>query len=276
LAPIVHHGISTNRITVCDSKVLFKSGGSIRPLETSVLAIVGSIQNDLPVNLQELAASLGFDVSSSDEREIWNFSHAAIPVASDPQQIRELADQFAAACANAQIELKAISARILFPRQFNKLINLHHNNKAELLSAQTIQCARQLACGVDEPIRFVCDKHGARNRYAAMINQFMTDECLCVEQESAAISSYAWHDGAPRQMQFVVKGESQFPVALASMVAKYIREVAMGIWNRFWLAQLPGLRPTQGYPSDARRFKRDIFDKQLELGISDESIWRTV
>ena len=38
--------------------------------------------------------------------------------------------------------------------------------------------------------------------------------------------------------------------------------------------RIPGLRPTAGYPVDARRFKQDIAVVQQELGIEDRVIWR--
>ena len=42
------------------------------------------------------------------------------------------------------------------------------------------------------------------------------------------------------------------------MVAKYTREVLMHQFNHFWVKQVPGLKPTQGYPLDAKRFREDI------------------
>jgi ribonuclease HII len=49
-----------------------------------------------------------------------------------------------------------------------------------------------------------------------------------------------------------------FPVALASMLAKYLREVLMGRFNAYWRAWLPDLRPTAGYYADAQRFLADV------------------
>ena len=48
------------------------------------------------------------------------------------------------------------------------------------------------------------------------------------------------------------------PVALASMLAKYIREAVMQRFNAYWCARMPELRPTAGYYGDARRFLADI------------------
>jgi hypothetical protein len=39
---------------------------------------------------------------------------------------------------------------------------------------------------------------------------------------------------------------------------------------------VPDLRPTAGYPSDARRFKKAISERQLALQISDNLLWRNV
>src|SRR5262249_57488069 len=51
---------------------------------------------------------------------------------------------------------------------------------------------------------------------------------------------------------------THFNVALASMAAKYLREVCMMQFNRYWLAKVAGLKPTAGYPADAGRFFADI------------------
>ena len=47
-------------------------------------------------------------------------------------------------------------------------------------------------------------------------------------------------------------------VALASMLCKYLREVCMRQFNRFWATHVPGIKPTAGYPGDAKRFFDEI------------------
>ena len=58
------------------------------------------------------------------------------------------------------------------------------------------------------------------------------------------------------------------------MTAKYLRELSMRAFNEFWCARVPDLRPTAGYPYDARRFRKEIAAEQRELGIDDHVIWR--
>ena len=42
------------------------------------------------------------------------------------------------------------------------------------------------------------------------------------------------------------------------MTSKYLRELAMKAFNAFWCDRVPGLPPTAGYPTDAKRFYHDI------------------
>jgi hypothetical protein len=58
------------------------------------------------------------------------------------------------------------------------------------------------------------------------------------------------------------------------MTAKYVRELAMHAFNAFWSTRLPALRPTAGYPLDARRWRRDAAAAIQSLGIDDEQLWR--
>jgi hypothetical protein len=73
---------------------------------------------------------------------------------------------------------------------------------------------------------------------------------------------------------FRTRAEAHFPVAVASMVSKYVRELAMKIFNQFWGRHVDGLRPTCGYPGDSRRFRLDITRAQTLLGIANDVLWR--
>jgi hypothetical protein len=58
------------------------------------------------------------------------------------------------------------------------------------------------------------------------------------------------------------------------MLCKYLREVCMRQFNRFWTGHVPGLKPTAGYPGDARRFYDAIRPVMAKLGIGEECVWR--
>ena len=71
-----------------------------------------------------------------------------------------------------------------------------------------------------------------------------------------------------------MQGESFLPTALASMTAKYLRELSMRAFNEFWCARVPGLRPTAGYPTDAPRSNSEIAPCSASWAIDDHVLWR--
>ena len=48
----------------------------------------------------------------------------------------------------------------------------------------------------------------------------------------------------------------------------------MELFNDFWRQHVPDLKPTKGYPVDAKRFRKDIAAAQKQLEISDATLWR--
>jgi ribonuclease HII len=74
---------------------------------------------------------------------------------------------------------------------------------------------------------------------------------------------------------FAEKAEAQcLPVAVASMVSKYLRETLMRRFNAYWRREVPGVEPTAGYHPDGVRFAERIADARARLGIRDEDLIR--
>ena len=125
------------------------------------------------------------------------------------------------------------------------------------------------------PISIVCDKHGGRNYYGALLQHHFPEHWIEPVREGSRESRYEWGPVESRtRVSFRVGGEAFLPTALASMTAKYLRELAMRAFNEFWCARVPSLKPTAGYPLDARRFRQEIAAKQRELDIEDHVLWR--
>ena len=75
---------------------------------------------------------------------------------------------------------------------------------------------------------------------------------------------------------FLRKGRVQcLPVAAASMLSKYLREMLMRRFNAFWKIHVPDLTPTAGYYNDGLRFLRDIQAKRSEMQIVDDFLVRS-
>ena len=133
-------------------------------------------------------------------------------------------------------------------RRFNRGLE-ELGNKATLLSRASLELAvecmqRQtnLFGATIESVEVYCDKHGGRNRYAAMLMAALPDVWFTPIGESMQRSDYRgrWRDTEIR-WTFLAKGDRMIASALASMTAKWIRESMMMRLNGFWQSHLPGL-----------------------------------
>ncbi len=264
------------RMVIADSKKIFGSSKHIGSLELPVLAILWGAFQIVPKDWRHLLEIVcGSAVLESISDQIWLVGRSLeLPLEADLDQVRRLGDRFRENCSRVGVRLTAIECRVVFPPQFNRDLETF-GNKANLLSTETLQMVGRLLAQTRLSGEIGCDKHGGRSRYAGMIQQVLAVDWVDVGIESREISTYGFEQ-ANRQIQirFKSKGESFLPTALASMVSKYVRELMMKIWNAYWRDHLPDLKPTQGYPQDAKRFLSEIAAKQLELGIAQESIWR--
>ena len=163
----------------------------------------------------------------------------------------------------------------VFPARFNRLTS-ECGNKAEVLSQLTLALLARALPDDALPVFVLCDKHGGRNRYGSLLQRQFPDPLIEVHAESLPLSIYRWTDRGRRvEVRFQARGESWLPAALASMVSKYLRELAMLAFNDFWCGHVPALQRTAGYPGDARRFMDQIADARAVLSIDDDCLWRT-
>ena len=60
-------------------------------------------------------------------------------------------------------------------------------------------------------------------------------------------------------VSFLVEADAvHMPVALASMVSKYTREILMSRFNAWFTRRAPHIKPTAGYAMDANRFWAEV------------------
>ncbi|MFN9080730.1 MAG: hypothetical protein ACK6D4_05060 [Planctomyces sp.] len=261
------------RLFVADSKTVYASGDSLEALEVPVLSFL-STTGIAAGTLDELAGAVsnpGF--RSAWDAEPWNQSPGlAIPADSSDEHITEWIDLLGPAMHVAGVRLCQIAVRIIFPAEFNQLVELA-GSKGAVLSDATLQLVRQLTdLHASGTVQVVCDKHGGRNRYDELIASHFDDQFVFRVEESRERSRYRL---GTIDFCFRTRAEELLPVALASMTAKYLRETLMRQFNTWWQQQLPGLRPTQGYPVDAKRFLADIQHLLQPLQISESLLWRT-
>ena len=184
------------------------------------------------------------------------------------------------------VSLVAVACRAIYPTQFNALL-CQGLNKSDILSRTTLALAASLRTKANaEPALIWCDRHGGRKHYSALVAQHFGATLVQTLAETPARSAYRvpaqakadlnQAQAANLDIEFNVGGESQVPVAVASMTAKYVRELAMHAFNAFWSSRSPGLNPTAGYPVDALRWRCEARDAIAEAGVRDKDLWRSV
>ena len=266
------------RLPMADSKVLYKAGGGLEVLEQSLLpalAVAGS-----PVSkwgaLWTAVVHRGNKCEGFDTLP-WHVNFdLELPIDANLESVAAGFPKLADGLAAAQVRLINLSAAALFPRQFNELVR-RTDSKGEALSLTTLRLVERMLDELPDvgAVQVTCDKHGGRDRYAALLQHVFSDSLVSIRREGRAESSYRFvHQDRQIDFFFLAKGERLLPTALASMLAKYLRELAMKPFNGFWQRHVPGLRATAGYPEDALRFREEIAEMQKQLGIADEILWR--
>jgi ribonuclease HII len=202
-------------------------------------------------------------------------SRASLYFAPETSSIYQAAFRKLSQC---DLKLVALEMRILDESEFNRKIDTI-GNKSTLLSETTLFLVREMLlrhATMGECVEVYCDKHGGRNRYQSMLCHCFDQAWFSIETEGQSQSRYrtTWRDIA-MQIQFQVGGDTLFPSAAASMMAKWTREWMMDRLNSFWAARFPiGIKPTAGYYVDAVRFANQIQGELSKLKWDRDQWWR--
>jgi ribonuclease HII len=240
-----------------DSKEVHRPG---KPavLETSVLALLGAKDGTPPANGAALLRSLGAEPAPGDHPWYAEVLRGPLPFAADPAAVAAASPALAAALAAA-----AIAPAV--ERQ---------GNKAEVLfleAAGIVERALEAAERAALPLEAVCDRQGARSRYAALLQQRFPARFVRVLGEGPKLSAYdLGGKPAPARARFQVKADASWvAVGVASMIAKYLREVHMAALNAWILREAPKVRPTAGYWTDGLRFLSQTAEARARLRVDD-------
>ncbi len=258
--------IAGKRFSIGDSKKLFKPGvpGSIDTLRHATWSSLrasgfrgGELRDALPIIAAPDVAAIRDTPWLTHFNDSWLLGNDVV-----------IGDAIDAAWSRSEAKLVATRVRVVTASQFNAACGVG-GNKADLLSRTTLgliahlaEIAATMSPATPRHLDVFCDRHGGRRFYAAVLQHTFPDSMIEVEFESARQSVYRLSRQDERlRIRFTVRGDSFIPVALASMVAKYLREVSMKSLNEYFATRMiPGttLKPTAGYPADADRFLADI------------------
>ncbi|MDR1613743.1 MAG: hypothetical protein LBT97_13315 [Planctomycetota bacterium] len=189
-----------------------------------------------------------------------------------PQLFKPILDDLAATGA-AVVE---IAVRLAGPIALNKRFASGENKNLALLRETGRHLSRIAASAGEKPSLVIVDKQGGRNSYLPFLSKQFPGSWISAEVEGADASRYRLSpNGGGMRLSFQPRAEAfSFPTALASMAAKYARELAMAAFNRWFCERIPGIRPTAGYPLDAKRWLSEADSFFTESGIARDRVVR--
>jgi len=268
------------RVRIGDSKKLFspKKSGGLRGLEIAMLSVAALVSSKRVDSLAKWLDLISPESSQTLAKTRWFANlNEAFPIDLDsPADMVPVRDAVSCYWQTEAVHLQAASATILPAAAFNTICDAV-GNKATLLSEQTVALVMPQILQCDAArVEVFSDKHGGRAYYGGLLQHFFPDGQVAIELETRQVSSYRIELGSRTiRWHFTAKGDSFAPVALASMVAKYTRERLMDVFNAYWQAQVPGLRPTAGYPGDAGRFIGEIGEAITRQKLADHELVRS-
>lgn len=266
------------KLHINDSKAVYSSSAGLKELERSVLCMLAA-GGECPTDLEGFLRCIDPEVVEQlraypwyapFEEETFPVEQEALPITLFGKGLRAEMDRNGAHCVH-------LGARIVLERQLNRMFEQTRNKSSTLFSTAAFHIDYLLRNFADRQLTIFCDRHGGRARYGSLLRLMFDQWDLHIEQETGGYSQYLLTQGdRAARIIFTEKAEAQcLPVALASMLSKYSREILMRRFNAWWQRLLPDLQPTAGYYGDGSRFLRDIDAKRRELGITDDQLIRS-
>ena len=280
------------RIAVDDSKKLKGSNQAkahpLRHLERGVLSFLSTRTSEDPGDRghappetdDALFARTGTDLPTTVATP-WYQSNTSLPVAHDSDALAIDSARLDRGLSAAGVRLLELRCEAIDAGEFNRRLSAGSNKASINLDAvaRHVAAVRQVGRAADAEAvpRIVCDRQGGRSHYREWLQDCFPDASIRILGETETISRYRLDDS---DGGFVIGFETgsedrHLPIALASMTAKYLRELAMIRMNRFFAAQVPGLKPTAGYVQDGRRFVGEITPVIETVGIDRAEFIRT-
>ncbi len=261
---------AAGRLAVGDSKKLYARGSGLARLECGVLGFLGA-GGELPGSPGELVGRLLSERcrQSLDDHPWYADRGEHLPLEADAGTTAERAGALADVCSRQGVETVLLAGRLLAEGEFNRRVEVL-DNKASVLISLVIDLLRELrrAAG-EEPLNISVDRMGGRTDYVPVLSAAFPHGFVWEEERTARRQCYRI-DGleGPTTVEFLVKADaSRFPVALASMTSKYLREVFMRRFNAYWQDLDPQVPTTSGYHADAEPFLQAVAEHRRRMGL---------
>jgi hypothetical protein len=282
LSPAVTRAVSRRRpsVAIGDSKELYgglRGEAGVANLERGVLAMLRSAGRN-PRTLRELLRIVAPGAEPLMAQYPWYAGEdLPLPHADSPVSLSLLGNALSAAMEKAGVALRLLRCQVLFEGEYNRIVSATRNKATTLFDTTCRLLAELWRRFASADLRIHADHQGGRVNYLYGLQRAFEGCQFKVLDQTPDLSAYRMAEG-PRctEIRFVVRAEkAHLAVALASMISKYVRELLMVLFNRFWAQRVPGVAPTAGYYVDGRRFYDQILPAVRQLGVDERMLYRT-
>jgi ribonuclease HII len=208
----------------------------------------------------------------------WYSSATPIPVAHTADELRIASSRLGHVMNQENVRCEALCCEAIDADSFNRQCQAM-GSKASVNFCAVMRLIDSVwqRWPNDHP-RIIVDRQGGRTRYMQDLLAAYPDAHIQILAETETLSRYRLErNGSHLTVSFLVEAEAaHLPVALASMIAKYVRELLMMRLNRYFQGLMPELKATAGYYGDARRYISDIEPLIARLGVDRSNLIRSV
>jgi len=272
------------RIVVNDSKKVKTAAAGIKHLELGCLSFASLLGRDVQY-LDQWLDLLGEDshqnlvalpwYAPTDDRP-WE----ALPASVTSGEIAIARSMLMSTCNRIGVELADLGAAVVFEDKFNRMVTATRSKAAlsfTFVAGHLLHIWQNY--GRHQPQVFV-DRQSGRMRYRELLAMNFPHTHIKVLDESPEYSSYqieteSGQNHKTMSVHFLVDAEqAHLPVALASMVSKYTRELLMARFNHYFRTRLPHIKPTAGYATDGKRFIEELEPHLPAIGLEKKQLCR--
>lgn len=258
--------IDSDRVAVADSKLVHRAGHGMAAIETTALAFLGFASGGfVPSTARELLERHAVGGPPCVDALPWYaeaLEHFELPLVASPERVAALTRRLSETAARERIEPIALVVRPVLENDYNDQCE-RLQSKARVLFAANVDVLETLLARArtrGEALRVLCDRHGGRQHYGDLLQLAFPLRGVTTKLESKPRSTYTvGHGDDAFEIEYAIGAEAlAFEVALASILAKYLRELFVEALNRWFLARVPHLTRTAGYYTDGLRFLEDL------------------
>ena len=258
------------RLAINDSKKLTTKAAGIKHLEAGLLAFMRVGQLGIPSDIGAWLDHIGERRHRSDGKDglaalPWYCAAdespwQKLPSANTRDELLIAGGMLERACNEAGVCFNGYAVKVIYEDHFNQRVEKTHSKASVSFTAVAQHLVAIMQQYGQHHPHVAVDRQSGRTRYRDLLAQVFEGAIIDVLGENNKTSAY--RIGAGKQtmtISFMVEAEQRhMPVALASMAAKYTRELLMRRFNTYFAQIAPDVAPTAGYGTDANRWRDEI------------------